>query len=44
MVVPFPAQGHVMPLMELAHRLVEHGIEVDFVNTEFNHDHGREPP
>jgi hypothetical protein len=27
-----------MPLMELAHRLVEHGIEVDFVNTEFNHD------
>jgi hypothetical protein len=38
MVVPFPAQGHVMPLMELAHRLVENGIEVDFVNTEFNHD------
>jgi hypothetical protein len=26
-----------MPLMELTHRLVEHGIEVDFVNTEFNH-------
>ncbi|TVT97469.1 hypothetical protein EJB05_57291, partial [Eragrostis curvula] len=38
MVLPFPAQGHVMPLMELAHRLVEHGIEVDFVNTDFNHD------
>ncbi|TVT97471.1 hypothetical protein EJB05_57293, partial [Eragrostis curvula] len=38
MVLPFPAQGHVMPLMELAHRLVEHGLEVDFVNTDFNHD------
>ncbi|KAI4984953.1 UDP-glycosyltransferase 83A1-like [Hordeum vulgare subsp. vulgare] len=38
MVLPFPAQGHVMPLMELSHRLVGHGIEVDFVNTEYNHD------
>ncbi|GJM95870.1 hypothetical protein PR202_ga12653 [Eleusine coracana subsp. coracana] len=37
LVLPFPAQGHVMPLMELSHRLVEHGIEVDFVNTDFNH-------
>ncbi|GJM96671.1 hypothetical protein PR202_ga13533 [Eleusine coracana subsp. coracana] len=37
MVLPFPAQGHVMPLMELAHRLVEHGLDVDFVNTEFAH-------
>uniref|UniRef100_A0ACD5T9I2 Uncharacterized protein n=1 Tax=Avena sativa TaxID=4498 RepID=A0ACD5T9I2_AVESA len=38
MVLPFPAQGHVMPLMELSHRLVDHGFEVDFVNTDFNHD------
>ncbi|TVU11102.1 hypothetical protein EJB05_44666, partial [Eragrostis curvula] len=38
MVLPFPAQGHVMPLMAVAHRLVEHGIEVEFVNTDFNHD------
>ncbi|CAM0876317.1 unnamed protein product [Alopecurus aequalis] len=38
MVLPFPAQGHVIPLMELSRRLSEHGIEVDFVNTEFNHD------
>jgi hypothetical protein len=38
MVLPFPAQGHVMPLMELSHRLVDHGLEVDFVNTDFNHD------
>ncbi|XP_062212465.1 UDP-glycosyltransferase 83A1-like [Phragmites australis] len=36
MVLPFPAQGHVMPLMELSHRLVEHGLEVEFVNTDFN--------
>lgn len=26
-----------MPLMELSHRLAEHGIEVYFVNTDFNH-------
>ncbi|KAE8817127.1 putative UDP-glucosyltransferase [Hordeum vulgare] len=38
MVLPFPAQGHVMPLMELSHRLVGHGLEVDFVNTDYNHD------
>ncbi|OEL13048.1 UDP-glycosyltransferase 83A1 [Dichanthelium oligosanthes] len=35
--LPFPAQGHVIPLMQLSHRLVEHGIEVTFVNTEANH-------
>ncbi|XP_044984878.1 UDP-glycosyltransferase 83A1-like [Hordeum vulgare subsp. vulgare] len=38
MVLPFPAQGHVMPLMELSHRLVGHSLEVDFVNTDYNHD------
>jgi hypothetical protein len=38
MVLPFPAQGHVIPLMELSGKLAEHGIEVDFVNTEFNND------
>uniref|UniRef100_A0ACD5WEX8 Uncharacterized protein n=1 Tax=Avena sativa TaxID=4498 RepID=A0ACD5WEX8_AVESA len=38
MVLPFPAQGHVIPLMELSCKLAEHGIQVDFVNTEFNHD------
>ncbi|KAJ1258916.1 hypothetical protein BS78_10G112600 [Paspalum vaginatum] len=37
MVLPFPAQGHIMPLMQLSHRLVDHGFEVDFVNTDFNH-------
>uniref|UniRef100_A0ACD5WAI6 Uncharacterized protein n=1 Tax=Avena sativa TaxID=4498 RepID=A0ACD5WAI6_AVESA len=37
MVLPLPAQGHVIPLMELSHKLLEHGFEIDFVNTEFNH-------
>ncbi|CAM0876322.1 unnamed protein product [Alopecurus aequalis] len=36
LVLPFPAQGHVIPLMELSHRLVEHGVKVTFVNTELN--------
>jgi hypothetical protein len=38
MVLPFPAQGHVIPLMELSHRLVDYGFKIYFVNTEFNHD------
>uniref|UniRef100_A0A0D9VZ73 UDP-glycosyltransferases domain-containing protein n=1 Tax=Leersia perrieri TaxID=77586 RepID=A0A0D9VZ73_9ORYZ len=38
MVLPFPAQGHVIPLMELSHRLVDQGFKIDFVNTEFNHN------
>ncbi|PWA52945.1 UDP-glucuronosyl/UDP-glucosyltransferase [Artemisia annua] len=36
-VVPLPAQGHVIPAMELAHRLVEQGVKVTFVNTEAIH-------
>uniref|UniRef100_A0ACD5X7S6 Uncharacterized protein n=1 Tax=Avena sativa TaxID=4498 RepID=A0ACD5X7S6_AVESA len=35
--LPFPAQGHVIPLMEFSHRLVQHGVKVTFVNTELNH-------
>ncbi|KAG6467155.1 hypothetical protein ZIOFF_075023 [Zingiber officinale] len=35
--LPFPAQGHVIPLMELCYCLVDHGFKVTFVNTEFNH-------
>ncbi|CAL4927422.1 unnamed protein product [Urochloa decumbens] len=37
LMLPFPAQGHVTPLMELSHRLVDHGFEVTFVNTEVYH-------
>ncbi|KAL5217122.1 hypothetical protein ABZP36_017806 [Zizania latifolia] len=36
-VLPMPCQGHVIPLMELSHRLVDNGFEVTFVNTEVNH-------
>ncbi|CAL0318732.1 unnamed protein product [Lupinus luteus] len=32
------AQGHVIPLMELSHELVKHGIKVTFVNTDFTHN------
>lgn len=35
--IPFPAQGHVIPLMELSLSLAEKGFKVTFVNTEFDH-------
>nr|ASK39404.1 UDP-glycosyltransferase [Ginkgo biloba] len=35
--VPFPAQGHINPMMQLAQKLVEDGFIVTFVNTDFNH-------
>ncbi|XP_030538947.1 UDP-glycosyltransferase 83A1-like [Rhodamnia argentea] len=35
--IPFPAQGHVIPLMEVSKRLVDRGIRVTFVNTDFVH-------
>ncbi|WOL17665.1 UDP-glycosyltransferase 83A1-like [Canna indica] len=38
LVLPYPAQGHVIPLMELSHCLVDHGFRITFVNTEFNHE------
>ncbi|KAI3452224.1 hypothetical protein Pfo_008889 [Paulownia fortunei] len=37
-VVPYPAQGHVIPMLELSQWLVKQGVEVTFVNTEFNHE------
>lgn len=37
LVLPFPAQGHVNPMMILSEKLVENGCKVVFVNTEFNH-------
>ncbi|KAM5581224.1 UDP-glycosyltransferase 83A1-like [Rosa sericea] len=35
--IPYPAQGHVIPLMELSQCLVNEGFKVTFVNTDFNH-------
>lgn len=35
--VPFPAQGHVIPFMQLSKLLLCTGFHVTFVNTEFNH-------
>ncbi|KAL7101007.1 hypothetical protein ACP275_08G030200 [Erythranthe tilingii] len=35
--VPYPAQGHVIPMLEITQWLVKQGIKVTFVNTNFNH-------
>ncbi|XP_058787302.1 linamarin synthase 1-like [Vicia villosa] len=35
--VPFPAQGHVSPSMQLAKLFRCNGFHITFVNTEFNH-------
>ncbi|KAK4381938.1 UDP-glycosyltransferase 83A1 [Sesamum angolense] len=35
--VPFPAQGHVTPLMKLSRLISNHGIKVTFVNTQHIH-------
>uniref|UniRef100_A0A0E0GZ27 Glycosyltransferase n=1 Tax=Oryza nivara TaxID=4536 RepID=A0A0E0GZ27_ORYNI len=35
--VPYPAQGHVTPMLKLAVLLHARGFHVTFVNTEFNH-------
>ncbi|KAH1202194.1 UDP-glycosyltransferase 83A1 [Glycine max] len=37
LVLPFPGQGHVNPMMSLSQKLIEHGCRVIFVNTDFNH-------
>ena len=37
LVIPYPAQGHVIPLMELSQNLAKQGFRISFVNTEFNH-------
>ena len=45
--VPFPAQGHVIPIMQLAKLLHSTGFHITVVNTEHNHrrlirSHGRD--
>ncbi|XP_058179556.1 linamarin synthase 2-like [Rhododendron vialii] len=36
-IVPFPAQGHVTPMMHLSKLLHSRGFHITFVNTEYNH-------
>lgn len=38
LVIPYPAQGHVIPLMSFSHYLAKQGIQITFINTEFNHN------
>ncbi|KAL3371560.1 hypothetical protein AABB24_008208, partial [Solanum stoloniferum] len=35
--IPFPAQGHINPILKLAKLLHVRGFHITFVNTEFNH-------
>ncbi|KAK6237975.1 hypothetical protein QUC31_003444 [Theobroma cacao] len=35
--IPYPSQGHVTPMMQLAKLLHSRGFHITFVNTEFNH-------
>ncbi|KAK9110729.1 hypothetical protein Sjap_018789 [Stephania japonica] len=35
--IPFPAQGHLHPMMDLAQLLHFNGFHITYVNTEFNH-------
>ncbi|GKA76889.1 hypothetical protein Tco_0783350, partial [Tanacetum coccineum] len=37
LMIPYPAQGHVIPLMELARCFTSNGLKVTFVNTEVAH-------
>ncbi|XP_006853224.2 7-deoxyloganetin glucosyltransferase [Amborella trichopoda] len=36
--IPYPAQGHINPMMHLAKLLHARGFYITFVNTEFNHE------
>ncbi|XP_047321042.1 UDP-glycosyltransferase 83A1-like [Impatiens glandulifera] len=37
LIFPHPSQGHILPLMDLAQTLANHGLNITFVNTETNH-------
>ncbi|MCO5550136.1 hypothetical protein L7F22_003617 [Adiantum nelumboides] len=34
---PYPAQGHINPMMQLAKRMIDEGFFITFVNTDYNH-------
>ncbi|XP_011087902.1 7-deoxyloganetin glucosyltransferase-like [Sesamum indicum] len=36
--IPYPAQGHIAPILKLAKLLHSRGFYITFVNTEFNHN------
>nr|GMD94015.1 7-deoxyloganetin glucosyltransferase-like [Ipomoea batatas] len=36
--IPFPAQGHINPMLQLAKLLHHKGFHITFVNTQFNHN------
>ncbi|GLJ25454.1 hypothetical protein SUGI_0487360 [Cryptomeria japonica] len=36
-IIPYPVQGHINPLIRLSEKLASHGIIITFVNTDFNH-------
>ena len=38
LMMPYPGQGHVNPLMDLAKKLASHGVTITFVNSQFIHD------
>ncbi|CAN8269769.1 unnamed protein product [Cochlearia groenlandica] len=38
LVIPYPAQGHILPLMGLSRYLAQQDIQITFINTEFNHN------
>lgn len=35
--IPYPAQGHINPMLKLAKLLHSHGFHITFINTHFNH-------
>lgn len=41
LLLPYPGQGHVLPMMELAQVLAKHGFKLTFVNTENTQEHMR---
>eukprot|EP00250_Pteridium_aquilinum_P016589 c23180_g1_i1 orf=213-1835(-) len=38
LVMPYPALGHINPMMHLSRQLAANGVIITFVNTQFNHD------